>query len=242
MACYLLIHGNRHGKWAWDKVVNLLECRGHQAHAIDLPGHGDDVTPRHRLTLQDNCDAVLNYVRLNQLNNLILVGHSSGGVVLVAIAKELQDRLSALVFVAALVLRAGESQISDLSKQQQKAYRQLAESRTDYSIPISYDAARKRYFSDLSETEAQMYFQQLTPEPFGNMKSVVGSNALFELSVPMAYVICTQDQALSPALCRTYAQRLHNPTLFEMGAGHDVMLSQPQTLVNILETVALAHN
>ncbi|MBE9066203.1 alpha/beta fold hydrolase [Leptolyngbya cf. ectocarpi LEGE 11479] len=47
MACYLFIHGNRHGKWAWAQVVDLLERRGHRAHAIDLPGHGNDTTPRH---------------------------------------------------------------------------------------------------------------------------------------------------------------------------------------------------
>ena len=63
MACYLLIHGNRHGKWAWERVVERLINHGHQAHAIDLPGHGDDATPRYSLTLQDSCDAVVNYVK-----------------------------------------------------------------------------------------------------------------------------------------------------------------------------------
>lgn len=242
MACYLLIHGNRHGKWAWAQVVDLLERCGHRAHAIDLPGHGDDDTPRHPLTLQDSCNAVLDYVQLNQLNHIILVGHSSGGVVLSAIAKDLKHQLKAMAFVAALVLKAGESQMSDVSQQQQKAYRQLAASRPDYSIPIDYDAARKRYFSDLSETDAQTYFPKLTPEPFGVMESTVNNNGLWALSIPTAYVICTEDQALSPDLCRTYAQRLNNSMLFEIQAGHDVMLSQPQTLVNILEKIALAND
>lgn len=239
MACYLLIHGNRHGKWAWTPVVDLLKRRGHRAHAIDLPGHGDDTTLRHTLTLQDNCDAVLNYVKRNQLDHIILVGHSSGGVVLSAIAKDLKNRLRAMVFVAALVLRTGESQMSDIPQQQQNAYRQLAASRPDYSIPIGYDAARRRYFNDLSEIDAQTYFKKLTPEPFGVMESTVKNNGLWTVSIPTAYVICTQDQALSPDICHTYAQRLSNPMVFEIQAGHDVMLSQPQLLVDVLERFAL---
>lgn len=240
MACYLLIHGNRHGKWAWAQVVALLKRHGHRAYAMDLPGHGDDTTPRHTLTLQDSCDAVLGYVTRNQLDHIILVGHSSGGTVLAAIAKDLKNQLKAMVFVAALVLKSGESQMSDVSQQQQEVYRQLAESRPDYSIPISYEAARNRYFNDLSEADARAYFQKLTPEPFGVMESSVNNNEMWTLSIPTVYVICSQDQALPPALCRTYAQRLHNPILFEVQAGHDVMLSQPQSLVNILKKVALA--
>jgi pimeloyl-ACP methyl ester carboxylesterase len=240
MACYLLIHGNRHGKWAWTQVIERLKKRGHHPHAIDLPGHGDDATPRYTLTLQDSCNTVLNYVELNQLDDIILVGHSSGGVVLSAIAKDLKNQLRAMVFVAALVLRAGESQMTGVPQQQQEAYRKLAESRPDYSIPISYDAARRRYFNDLSEVDAQTYFQRLTPEPFGVMESPVNNNGLWAISIPTAYVICTQDQALFPDLCRTYAQRLNNPMLFEIQTGHDVMLSQPQLLIDILERFALA--
>lgn len=239
MACYLLIHGNRHGKWAWTQVVDLLQWDGHDVHAIDLPGHGDDATPRHTVTLQHIRKAVLNYVNHRQLEHIILVGHSSGGMVLAAIANDLEERLTAMVFVAAIVPRTGESQLSDMPHQQQEAYRQLANSRPDYSIPVSYKAARERYFNDLSAMAAQTYFQKLTPEPFGVMESIVTHGGWEGIDVPTAYVICTKDQALSSELCHRYAQRLNNPSIFEVEAGHDAMLSQPQQLVKILEKVAL---
>ena len=46
MATFVLVHGAWHGAWCWDKVVPLLEAKGHTVVAPDLPGHGDDETPR----------------------------------------------------------------------------------------------------------------------------------------------------------------------------------------------------
>ena len=136
MGCYLLIHGNRHGKWAWDSVVQLLQDRGHEVHAIDLPGHGQDQAPRETITLHDYATAVVNYVRNHRLDHLILVGHSAGGCVLGDVAHELGGSLVGMVFVAALVLNVGESQMSDVPPDQQAAILALAQSRADYSIPI----------------------------------------------------------------------------------------------------------
>jgi len=36
---FLLVHGAQHGAWCWDKTLERLRALGHEAHAIDLPGH-----------------------------------------------------------------------------------------------------------------------------------------------------------------------------------------------------------
>ena len=51
MATFVLIHGACHGGWCWEKVVPLLEARGHTAYAPDLPGLGKDLTPPATVTL-----------------------------------------------------------------------------------------------------------------------------------------------------------------------------------------------
>ncbi len=48
---YVLVHGAWHGAWCWDKVVSLLQSKGHRAEAIDLPGSGKDKTPIPQVTL-----------------------------------------------------------------------------------------------------------------------------------------------------------------------------------------------
>ena len=54
MPVFLLVHGAQHGAWCWDKTLERLRALGHEAHAIDLPGHGDDDTPRAEIRLA--CD------------------------------------------------------------------------------------------------------------------------------------------------------------------------------------------
>ena len=51
MSTYVLVHGSWHGGWCWDKVVPLLEAKGHKAIALDLPGHGADKTPISEITV-----------------------------------------------------------------------------------------------------------------------------------------------------------------------------------------------
>ena len=71
MARFLLIHGASHGAWCWEKVTPLLEAKGHLVRAIDLPGHGNDKTPRNTVTLADYTEAVLDALE----PDTILVGH-----------------------------------------------------------------------------------------------------------------------------------------------------------------------
>lgn len=52
MSNYLLVHGAYVGGWAWEKVVPLLEQKGHIVKAPDLPGHGMDKTPLSEVSLQ----------------------------------------------------------------------------------------------------------------------------------------------------------------------------------------------
>jgi alpha-beta hydrolase superfamily lysophospholipase len=56
MARFVLVHGAFHGAWTWRRTVAELEKRGHQAEAIDLPGQGDDTTPRAKVTLESKAE------------------------------------------------------------------------------------------------------------------------------------------------------------------------------------------
>ena len=59
MATFVLIHGACHGAWCWEKLVPLLEARGHKVVAPDLPGSGEDrTTPVSAVTLSAYVNAV----------------------------------------------------------------------------------------------------------------------------------------------------------------------------------------
>ena len=110
MSTYVLIHGAFHGGWCWDKVVPLLEKKGHTVVAPDLPGHGKDGTPIAQVSLQAYADHVCE-VMSQQSELVVLVGHSMGGRVISSSAEQCPDRISTLVYLTAGLLRDGETSV-----------------------------------------------------------------------------------------------------------------------------------
>src|SRR5215831_3503077 len=99
MARFVLVHGAWPGAWCWREVTPRMAARGHEAVAIDLPGHGEDHAPPEAVTLQDYADRIIEAVRAKE-DNPILVGHSSGGFIGPA-AEMAPDPIRALVYIAA---------------------------------------------------------------------------------------------------------------------------------------------
>jgi len=104
MSTYLLMHGAWHGGWCWRKVVLLLEAKGHRALAPDLPGHGNDGTPAATVTLKSYADGICEIARAEP-EQVILVGHSMGGVAITQAAENCPKKIGALVFLCAFLPR-----------------------------------------------------------------------------------------------------------------------------------------
>src|SRR5215216_4193676 len=105
---FLLIHGAFHGAWCWTKTINELQNRGYEAHAIDLPGQGDDQAPNRKVTLEAMADRIV--TKLEQLSGaVVLVGHSLGGMAISAAAEKTPERIRILIYVCAFLPRSGES-------------------------------------------------------------------------------------------------------------------------------------
>ncbi len=104
MSTFVLVHGGWSGGWTWEKVVPLLEEAGHQVEAPDLPGHGDDRTPIPQVSLQGYADRICRVLDA-QPEPVVLVGHSSGGLVISQAAEQRPDKVKMLVYLAAFLLR-----------------------------------------------------------------------------------------------------------------------------------------
>ena len=108
MSSYILIHGACSGGWCWEKVVPLLERAGHTVAAPDLPGHGLDDTPSGEVTLASYSRRVCEILDA-QAEPVILVGYSMSGLVITAAAEERPEKIKALVYLTAYLVRHGES-------------------------------------------------------------------------------------------------------------------------------------
>ncbi|MHB1869027.1 MAG: alpha/beta fold hydrolase, partial [Nitrososphaerales archaeon] len=102
MAAFVLVPGAWLGGWAWEKVIPLLEEKGHKAYPITLTGMGDRV---HLLSkdvgIETAIQDVLNVVKYNDLNDFVLVGHSFAGKVVAAVADRAPERVRTLLYLDA---------------------------------------------------------------------------------------------------------------------------------------------
>jgi pimeloyl-ACP methyl ester carboxylesterase len=107
---YVLVHGAWGGGWAFRTVDSMLTAAGHRVYRPTLTGLGERVhlaTPE--VGLRTHVKDIVNVLLFENLRDVVLVGHSYGGMVVTGVADEMPDRVRHLVFIDALVPEDGES-------------------------------------------------------------------------------------------------------------------------------------
>ncbi len=108
MATFVLLHGGWHGGWCWRKVAEQLRDYGHDVFTPTFTGMGEREhlwTPETGLSVHQQ--DVLNLIRCEQLNQVILVGHSYGGAIMTLVADDIAHAIEAIVYVDAIIPEDG---------------------------------------------------------------------------------------------------------------------------------------
>ncbi len=117
----LLVHGAWHGGWCWRRVAERLRVAGHPVFTPTLTGLGERVHLRRRDNdLSLHIEDVLGVMKFESLDDVVVCGHSYGGMVITGVADRVAERLHALVYVDAYVPRDGES-VLDIRPPEQNA-------------------------------------------------------------------------------------------------------------------------
>lgn len=235
---YVLVHGMSHGGWAWEALVRRLARDGHRAIAPDLPGHGRRAHERGRASVDGYARAVADAMMQAGIARGIVVGHSMGGVVIPKVAELVPARVAHLVFLAAVVLRDGESL---LGAQIPSPSRPLLEGLARSGGGVAqYPAAMEwaRWLNDLPAGDARVVdaLTRMTPQPLRPWTERVDMRRFYAMDVPRTYVRCLRDNAVTPARAAQYAARL-GVTPVDMDCAHEPMLSALDDLVTILEKI-----
>jgi pimeloyl-ACP methyl ester carboxylesterase len=234
MKDFVLVHGAWHGGWCWRRVIPHLRAAGHEAYPVTLTGVGERA---HLLSadirLSTHIRDVVALIDNEELDNVVLVGHSYGGVVITGVADWLLQRdrpkLERLIYLDAITPYPGESWSSQHPKETVEARVKAAAQAGNVSIAPP-DAA----VYGLDSADRDWVNRRQTPHPFGVYQDPLNFDATRVASVPRTFIDCIAPALPTIAVMRRRVRTAPGWKVTELKTGHDAMLSMPEELARVL--------
>lgn len=226
MAAIVLVHGAYQGGWIWQHVVSRLTAGGHRVFAPSLDGCAER---RHALrpgiTTETHGEEIADLLFFEDLRDVVLVGTSSGGMVVCSAAERARERIGRLVFLDALALLDGEC-IGDIVNRVSRVTTDLA------SGPSREDAAG-RMFASLAEPMKAWTLDRYTPHPVAAMNDRVKLPHFWQQTWQASVIWCRQAQNPGEPHQRRAAQKL-GAKWHELDTGHYPMLTAPDDTARLI--------
>ncbi len=240
MATYVLVHGGGHGGWCYQRVARMLQSAGHAVHAPTLTGLGERshlVGPQVDLDLHiRDITAVLHF---EDLREVILVGHSYGGMVITGAADRAADRVGRLVYLDAANPADGQSLV-DVAGPNITAIRPLGRVVDGVELvllPGVPDATTLYGVTD--PADLAWMAERLTAQPwkcFEQPLRLTNEAALW--AIPQYHIVCTATLATRDPELMGKARAAGR--LWDIDTGHDLMITEPRAVADALLEIAAA--
>jgi pimeloyl-ACP methyl ester carboxylesterase len=216
---FVLVHGAWHGGWCWRKVIPLLTAAGHRVHAPTLTGLGER---SHLLTPDVDLDTHIKDVGAlffyEDLHDVVLVGHSYGGMVIAGVAPSVVSRISRVVYLDAFLPDNG------------KALRDYAPA-AGPDEPWRLPPGRPSRWGVTAPDDVSWMEARLGDHPLKTMTQPVRIESDITRRVPHTYILCSKSPFFTAAADRA---RQRGFVSRELPAGHDAMVTQPAELAKLL--------
>lgn len=237
MATFVLVHGGGHGAWCWDRLAPLLREAGHQVRAPCLTGVGeraDELTPQ--VGLSTHIADVVRVFEDHNLRGAILVGHSYGGTVITGVAGVVPDRIAEVVFLDAPHTADGES-LCDASPGMAERIAAHSEVVDGVALTLFPKPDVMAAFGIDDPADVAWALPLLTPHPVAcfterlALPDPEGMRAIPRTLIDCTPTLARRDDAMN-ARARSCART------FEIDAGHDLMITRPREVADMLLEVA----
>jgi len=237
MATYVLVHGGHHGGWCYRKLAALLRRAGHEVHAPTLTGLGER---RHLLSSSVGLDThvmdVSAVLTVEDLHEVILVGHSYGGMVITGVADRTPDRIAELVFLDAAHPRNGES-LADVALEIMAVCKSWVREVDGVELVTWPDTLDPEFFGVTDPAEIAWMRPRLQPHPW---KCYAQKLALQDESrvrrIPRTDINCARRVRQFDT--RRKAELAQAQRAFEIDTGHDLMITEPERVAELLTRLA----
>ncbi|MDB5823834.1 MAG: putative esterase [Herminiimonas sp.] len=230
MKTYVLVHGAWHGAWCWRDVASGLRQAGHRVFTPTQTGSGERAHLLSRdITLDCYVRDVVDLLKAEDLSDVVLVGHSFGGISISGAADRVPHRIRHLVYLDALILNDGQSAFSMIPANVVAVRRALATASGGVSIPVPDPAA----FGVTVPEQAAWLRKECTPQALSTYEDVFRLKGEVGNGLPATYVAVTPHYVPTTG-SRDYARARQDWRYAELEAGHDAMVTTPGALIEIL--------
>jgi len=237
VATYVLVHGGGHGGWCYAKVKRILETAGHEVFAPSLTGlaeRSSSLSPD--VDLEFHIDDVVQLLHYWDLRDVVLVGHSYGGMVITGVGDRAAGRIGKLVYLDAANPKNGQSLI-DVAGPMIEMTRPAGTVVNGVELVLLPAPGAAAFYGvedpdDLTWTDAR-----LTGHPwkcFAQKLRLTNEEALW--AIPQFHIVCASTIATRDT--RMINKARAEGRLWHVDTGHDLMITEPEFVAGALEEIA----
>ena len=234
MSTYVLVHGAWHTGDELESVAESIRAAGHIVHAPTVKGNrpGDEKN----IGLAEAIESIIEFLGKHELDDIILVGHSYGGMIITAVA-DMLPRVRRLVYWNAFVPNDGESVYDMLTPQHIALFSTSAAERGDGSVMMPFQVWREAPINDVDLETAQCAYKLLNPHPLKTLTEKISLKVNpADMAIGKSYINATEDISLPhqhpwhPRL----SQKLGLFRLVQIPGSHELCFSNPARLARAI--------
>ena len=228
---YVLVHGAFHGGWCWSKVANILRSKGYRVFTPTFTGLGErSHLLNNEVDLNTFITDIKSVIENEELQNVILVGHSFGGTVISGVIDQMQDRIAGAVYLDATMGASGKSVFDGAPADVKKA-------RMDAAVSLSNTKAilppASGAFGLTDREQVAWVDRRMTPMPFKSYETPLVLKNKVGGDIPKQFI-----HAINPVLPNIVPSAKYAKDkgwyYSEIKTGHDAMVSMPKEVAKQL--------
>jgi pimeloyl-ACP methyl ester carboxylesterase len=232
-----LVHGGGHGGWCYDRVAPLLRAAGHDVLTPTLSGLGENADllgPD--VDLDRHIDDVVEVLRADDLRDVILVGHSYGGMVVTGVLDRAPDRIGRLVYLDAATPVNGQSLV-DVAGPVINAVRPAGKVVDGLELVLWPAPDAGLLYGVTDPDDLAWMAERLTPHPWQCFEqTLVLTNEDSTAAVPRYHIVCASTLSTRDPALMDEARAAGR--LWDVDTGHDLMITEPEATASALLEVA----
>lgn len=229
MTTFVLVHGMWHGAWCWKKVTLLLRAAGHEVHVVTLTGVGERAHLHYPdIDMNTHIQDVVGVLKYENLNDVILVGHSLSGFMVPAVAEHTPERIAHIINLDGVLPENGKA-FKDLRPKYWSDFRQHGQANGDkWWVP-----PLREWTFGVTGDDLEWMMSKLTPHPLKTFETPLSFTNPAARSILRTHISCTEGYSSEEVAKWEHDSARMGWHFRTLPTGHDAMITAPKELTEL---------